>query len=108
MSPSPSAAETAVTSLPARLGALGCINLAFVVTLIAAGTAHLWPQWLHNPDLSHGWFMPLIFALLVHDARTRAPQRFLPRKPLTVAALVVCLLAGLCLVVVGGLYLAAL
>ena len=30
----------------------------------------LWPEWSRNPDLSHGIFTPLIFALLLAESRT--------------------------------------
>jgi exosortase len=68
----------------------------------------LWPQWRHNPDLSHGWFTPLIFVLLIHEARTRGSQRFLKPNVTTTAAVMALLLAGLVLLAAGGLYMAAL
>ena len=40
--------------------------------LAAALTAYcwqLWPEWSRNPDLSHGIFTPLIFALLLAESR---------------------------------------
>jgi len=31
----------------------------------AAFSVHLWPEWSHNPDLSHGFFAPVVFVLLL-------------------------------------------
>jgi exosortase len=56
------------TSLPRILPGF---NLA-VLGLGAAGVcALLWPQWLGNPDLAHGLFMPVAFLLLLHESRRR-------------------------------------
>jgi exosortase len=84
------------------------LNLALAIGLILATTAYLWPQWHHNPDLSHGWFTPLIFVLLIHEARTRGSQRFLRPSAVTSGTVVMLLFAGLVLLVAGGLYMAAL
>jgi exosortase len=84
------------------------LNLALVAALVAGATLYLWPQWLHNPDLQHGWFTPLIFVLLIHEARTRGTQRFLSSSPRALGAIVALLLVGLALLAAGGLYMAAL
>ena len=39
--------------------------------------AMLWPEWRQNPDLSHGFFAPLVFALLVWESRRLGPLRWL-------------------------------
>ena len=67
----------------------------------------LWPHWLHNPDLSHGLFLPVIFLLLLREARNGTP-RFLPAGPATTAARAGFLLAGLAALAAGGLYAASL
>jgi exosortase len=45
---------------------------------LAAYTLIVWPQWGHNPDLSHGFFTPLVFALLLHESRHHGTARWLP------------------------------
>ena len=92
----------------ASLGTLNWFNAVLSLVLVAGLTLYLWPQWQHNPDLSHGWFTPLVFVLLIHEARTRATQRFLPKTKLGLSAIVICLLSGLLLLAAGGLYMAAL
>jgi exosortase len=78
---------------------LGALTLALCVLL--------WPHWLHNPDLSHGLFMPLIFLLLLRESRAGTP-RFLATGPRATAALVGLLAGGLLALAAGGLYAAAL
>lgn len=67
----------------------------------------LWPHWVHNADLSHGLFMPVVFLLLLREARG-GTLRFLPAGFLTTAALTALLLAGLAALAAGGLYAASL
>jgi exosortase len=57
---------------PAVLAAgftLGVLALAYC--------AVLWPEWRQNPDLSHGFFSPVIFALLVWESRRLGPLRWI-------------------------------
>jgi exosortase len=84
------------------------INLGLLGLLAAGLTVLLWPQWLHNPDLSHGLFMPVIFLLLVHEARTAGARRYLPAIPATRIAIGIALVLGLAALAAGGLYAAAL
>ncbi|HWA10232.1 MAG TPA: exosortase/archaeosortase family protein [Opitutaceae bacterium] len=77
--------------------------------LLAAGlTVLLWPQWQHNPDLSHGLFMPVVFVLLVYEARTSGPRRYLKNGLRLRLALGAALLLGLVALAMGGLYALAL
>ena len=58
--------------------------LAVIVGLlgyVAVACASLWPAWQTNPDLSHGFFAPLIFGLLVWESRRQGPQRWLRAGP---------------------------
>jgi len=87
---------------------LARINLALLAVLAAAFSALLWPQWRHNPELSHGLFMPLIFLLLLHESRTSGPARFLPAHGAATVALAGLLAAGLAALATGGLFTAAL
>ncbi|HSY54012.1 MAG TPA: exosortase/archaeosortase family protein [Opitutaceae bacterium] len=91
-----------------RLAPLAWINLALLSVLAAALSVLLWPQWRHNPELSHGLFMPLIFLLLLHESRAAGPARFLPAHGTTAIALVSLLAAGLAALAAGGLFTAAL
>ncbi len=45
--------------------------------LTLAYCAVLWPEWRQNPDLSHGFFAPLIFGLLVWESRRLGPLRWI-------------------------------
>jgi exosortase len=99
----PSAASAAPA--PSRLG---WMNLGLLATLGAGLIVLLWPQWLHNPDLSHGLFMPVIFVLLVHEARTAGPFRYLPATPRISWFIFLALLLGLLALVAGGMYAMAL
>ena len=67
----------------------------------------LWPHWRTNPDLSHGFFMPVIFFVLIAEAR-HGKQRFLTAGPLVTAALLVLVLGGLLALAASGLYAASL
>jgi exosortase len=91
-----------------RLTPLDRVNLALLAVLAGAFSALLWPQWRHNPELSHGLFMPLIFLLLLHESRTAGPARFLPARGATKVALAGLLAAGLAALATGGLFTAAL
>lgn len=48
-----------------------------LLVILAAFCIHLWPEWSHNPDLSHGFFAPVVFVLLVLTARDAGPARWL-------------------------------
>ncbi len=51
---------------------------AVVVGLVVAYCVRLWPEWRTNPDLSHAFFAPFIFLLLVWESRHRGIPRWLP------------------------------
>ena len=98
----------APVSALSRPSTLSGFVLGLVALLVAGVTLFLWPQWRHNQDLQHGWFTPLIFALLIHEARTRGAQRFLQPTAWVHGSIVCLLLIGLLLLIAGGLYTAAL
>lgn len=83
-----------------------------VVAVLAAAIAllswRLWPEWRHNPDLSHGLFMPVVFLLLLHDSRTSGTPRFLPVGRPATAAMTGLLVGALLALGAAGLYAAAL
>ncbi|MGC4074179.1 MAG: exosortase/archaeosortase family protein [Nibricoccus sp.] len=105
----PSAAEASGPTRAAfsELSVLARVSATLLAALLLIWSLHLWPQWLHNPDLSHGLFTPLIFFLLLHESRTRGTQRWLPARGLTGTALALSLAGGLLLLALAGAYAAA-
>ncbi len=79
-----------------------------VLLLVTGLAAFLIPHWKHNPDLPHGWFMPLVFLLLIHESRTRGAQRYLTDRRVILTAITGALLAGLAALCLGVLYMAVL
>lgn len=51
--------------------------IVVLLGLIAGYCVMLWPEWLHNPDLSHGVFAPVIFLLLLRESRRHGSQHWL-------------------------------
>lgn len=92
----------------ARLPRLGKWNLGVLAFFVLAICALLFPAWQHNPDLSHGFFMPFVFLALLHESRTSGPPRWLRAGPRTTVGLVALLVVGLGALVMAGLFAAAL
>ena len=69
----PPATSRRLRSLPPLVLACG----ASLLGLLLVSCLKLWPAWQTNPDLSHGFFAPLIFALLVWESRQQGPPRWL-------------------------------
>jgi exosortase len=80
--------------------------IALAAALVAL-TLRLWPEWRHNPDLSHGLFMPVIFLLLVHEARRTGTPRFVRPGGLSRLAFGALLTGALLALAAAGLYAAA-
>ncbi|CAM3112213.1 exosortase/archaeosortase family protein [Rariglobus hedericola] len=82
-----------------------------VVTLAAVLTVALClqmlPEWLHNPDLSHGLFAPVLFILLLHESRRRGPWHYLDDTTGTRVLRAAALTGGIVVTCVAGLYAAA-
>ncbi len=51
---------------------------AMLLALVAAFCVLLWPEWRQNPDLSHGFFAPVIFLLLIWESRRSGTPRWVP------------------------------
>ena len=81
------------------------VALAF---LLVALSVHLWPEWQHNPDLSHGFFMPLVFLLLLHESRSAPAPRWLRAGAKTNTVFALLAISGLLALCAAGLYAAAL
>jgi exosortase len=87
---------------------LGKFSLGILALFVVAATILLWPAWRHNPDLSHGLFMPAIFLMLLHESRTHGVQRWLLPSRATSLLVIALLVAGLVVLGAAGLYAAAL
>jgi exosortase len=90
-----------------RLPLSGWIAVSLAVVLAAAFSVHMWPAWLHNPDLSHGLFTPFLFILLLRESRRIGTVRHLAENTALRLARAASLLLGLALVAIAGLYAAA-
>lgn len=100
---------TAAPPLPialARVTPLGRIALLLLGAAIAALSVRLWPEWRRNPDLSHGLVMPIVFVLLLREARQGTP-RYLRGGPLRAASFLALLAGALLALVAAGMYAAA-
>lgn len=75
---------------------------------IAALSGQLWPDWRQNPDLSHGFFMPVVFLLLMQESRRSEPVRWLGPGAVANSLLAGTLLGGLLALGAAGLYAASL
>ena len=49
-----------------------------LLVMMAAYCWHLWPEWRHNADLSHGFFTPFISVMLLLESRRHGARRWLP------------------------------
>ena len=90
-----------------RLPISGWIAIALAAVLAAAFSIHMWPEWLHNPDLSHGLFTPVLFILLLRESRRIGTDRLLQENNTLRIARAASLTLGLTLVAIAGLYAAA-
>lgn len=89
-----------------RFSHLPPLLLASVVGLLGllvATCVKLWPSWQDNPDLSHGFFAPFIFALLVWESRRQGPDNWLRPGPRLMALQSTALLGALALFAFAGL-----
>lgn len=91
-----------------RLSLAAKLNLSALAAGIAALCVLLWPEWKTNPDLSHGFFMPLLFVLLLHESRRDAAPWYPAGGIGTWLAFFALLVAGICTLGAAGLYAAAL
>ncbi|MBL9215523.1 MAG: exosortase/archaeosortase family protein [Opitutaceae bacterium] len=82
--------------------------LAALGTLVAGYCVLLWGEWRANPDLSHGFFAPVIFLLLLRESRRQGTRRWLAPGPAPAAAALLALLAGVGLFGLAGIFAASL
>jgi exosortase len=81
---------------------------ALLTGLIAAFCWLLWPEWQTNPDLSHAFFVPFLFALLVWESRRQGPSRWMPPGGGSAFAVAAALTAGFALFALAGIFAATL
>ncbi len=99
--------EADTNPAPSRLSFSTRVSLALLGALGFALTLVLWPHWRMNPDLSHAFFMPVVFGLLLAESR-KGTSRFLGSGGRTGALALALLLLGLAALVASGLFAASL
>ncbi|MBI2813120.1 MAG: exosortase/archaeosortase family protein [Opitutae bacterium] len=96
---------------PPRSGRPPPAAIAVAITLlglVAAFCGLLWPEWRRNPDLSHAFFVPLLFLLLIRESRRHGTPRWLPAGGPGTPAVAAALLAGFLSFALAGLFAATL
>jgi len=83
------------------------LSLLLLACVIGANAVMLWPHWRENPDLSHGFFVPILFFLLLREGMQQPKPRFLRSHWLKSVVIVGLLTAGFLAACAGGLYSAA-
>ena len=79
-----------------RLEGLARVEVGLLTLGVLGLTVLLWPTWVHNPDLAHGFFLPIVFVILIGESRTAGPHRYLTEgRFATVMTLIATALAGL-------------
>jgi len=87
---------------PHRLTTAAKVNLAALAVLAAALAAHLWPEWSHDADLSHGFLAPIACGFLIYLCRRPGVRGTLRGRTATILA------AGLGAAALAGLWAAGL
>jgi exosortase/archaeosortase len=80
------------------------LTLGLGVALLAATTVLLWPHWRENPDLSHGYFLPVLFILLLREGLAVPTPRHLRPSWLKTLVTYGLLGGGFLAIGIGGLY----
>jgi exosortase len=79
-------------------------NVVLLGLLLLTITVLLWPVWKHNPDLSHGLFMPVLFLLLLNESRKSGANRYLTSHPIKTFVTIFILLTGITAISSAGLF----
>ncbi|WP_043587340.1 exosortase/archaeosortase family protein [Geminisphaera colitermitum] len=92
---------------PPPLSKPAWITLVLSAGLMLALCLRMWPEWTHNPDLSHGLLTPVLFLILLYESRRNGPWRH--HADTTGLRLLrgASLAASVMLVIIAGLYAAA-
>jgi len=91
-----------------RLDGLARCDGALVLLGAAGLSVALWPAWRHNPDLTHGLFLPLVFLILLGESRSLGPHRYLSEGPLTTTLTATATVIAVLCLGLAGLYAAVL
>ncbi|WP_438483508.1 exosortase/archaeosortase family protein [Oleiharenicola lentus] len=103
MNPAPATTSTSTSATKVRLAPSTLVIGATLLGFVVGFTILLWPEWQQNPDLSHGFFAPLIFALLVWESRKNGTPRWLPENAAIGALATFSLVTGVALFGMAGL-----
>jgi len=87
---------------------LAGVAILSAFALMIAWSVFMFGEWRGNPDLSHGLLTPVLYLLVVHEARTRGTPRYLPSTWQVIFYAACCLLGSLAALTVAGLIAAAL
>ncbi|MBA4136486.1 MAG: hypothetical protein C0518_04130 [Opitutus sp.] len=74
-----------------------------LLCFVALFCIHLWPEWSTNPDLSHGFFAPVVFALLLWEGTKTGTPRWLKASRLLWLAIAILLVGALAMLALAGL-----
>ncbi len=91
-----------------RLEGLARFDAALLALAALGLTVLLWPTWLHNPDLAHGFFLPIVCVILLGESRTMGPHRYLSEGRFATVLTGVAVGAGVACLALAGLYAAVL
>jgi exosortase len=86
---------------------LAKVDLLGLGAAVAAFAALLWPQWLHDDDLTHGIFLPFLALILAAESRRDPSPRFVRPGAAPLAACLLLVLASLASLAVAITYAAA-
>lgn len=87
----------------ANLSGQSVAVIALLLALIVCYCIRIWPEWVQNPDLSHGFFAPIIFFLLLWESRRQGTQRWLVARRSANAGIAGSALIGFVLFALAGL-----
>jgi len=91
-----------------RLAGLARFDACMLLLGAAGLSTALWPTWLHNPDLAHGLFLPLVFLILIGESRSMGPHRYLSEGPFATTLTTVATVIAILFLALAGLYAAVL
>ena len=91
-----------------RLEGLARFDAAMLAFAVLGLTVLLWPTWLHNPDLAHGFFLPIVFVILLGESRTMGPHRYLSEGRFATVLTGLATVAAVACLALAGFYAAVL
>lgn len=103
--------STASPQLPPSTGRppADALAIAALLTGLVIGfTWLLWPEWQRNPDLSHAFFVPFLFGLLLWESRQQGPFRWMTPSVGSALTVAIAVTAGFVLFALAGLFAATL